>query len=41
MSSGKEWLGKMKKGELSEMAEHLKLGEWVYLYVFGLRKDIC
>ena len=31
MSSGKEWLGKMKKGELSDMAEHLKIAEYVFL----------
>lgn len=34
MSTGKEWLGKMKKGELSEMAEHLKLGECGSLQIF-------
>ena len=36
MSSGKEWLGKMKKGELSEMADHLKLGEYVFTQVPSL-----
>ena len=37
MSSGKEWLGKMKKGELSDLAEHLKLSEYVSSHL--RRKD--
>lgn len=28
MATGKEWLSKMKKGELTELAEHLDLKEY-------------